>query len=60
MDDVREMVMVIGSHHGMQHNDVVQEEVAEGYTTKVCARELEYICSRHWNIVVANALEYIV
>ena len=45
-DDVREMVMVIGSHHGMQHNDVVQEEVAEGYTTKVCAREPEMESTR--------------
>ena len=26
-DDVKEMVMLMGSHRGMQHNEVVQEEV---------------------------------
>ena len=41
VENAQEMVMEIGSRHGMQHSDVVQEEAAQGYTTKVCARELE-------------------
>ena len=41
VENAQEIVMVIGGYHEMQHSDVVQEEVVEGYTTKVCTREPE-------------------
>ena len=39
VENAQEMVMMIGSRRGMQHDDVVREEVAEGYATDICARE---------------------
>ena len=53
MDDVQEMVMVIGSHQGrgMQHGDVVREDVAKGYATNVCSSvwlTTMCVCRKAW------------
>ena len=37
--NAQEMVMMIGSRRGLKYDDVVREEVDEGYGTNVCARE---------------------
>ena len=38
VENAQETVMMIGSRRGMQHDDVVREEVAEGLNNEMCAR----------------------